>query len=172
MDGDEPRQPAGKGDDAPAIGVDGERFAHEAARGGRAERHDDARPYDLDLVVEPEAADLDLARVGLLVEASLAARLILEMLHRIGDVDSRALDTGRFEGGIEDPAGGADEGAPGELLLIARLLADQHHMSVGRTLAEYGLSRVLVKVATGAAARLLGEQLQRCAWIIDALLGK
>ncbi len=152
-------QPTGKGDDAPAIGVDGERFAHEPARCGRAERHDDARPYDLDLIVEPEAADIDLARVGLLVEAPLAARLVLEMLDGIGDVDSRALDAGRLERRIEDLAGGTDEGTPGQILLIARLLADQHHMSVGRTLAEYSLGRVLVEVAAGAAARLLREQL-------------
>ena len=72
-------------------------LAHEPARRGRAERHDDARPYDLDLVVEPQAAGVDLARVGLLVDAPLAARLVLEMLHGVGDVDSRAVDAGRLE---------------------------------------------------------------------------
>jgi hypothetical protein len=45
-------------------------------------------------------------------------------------------------------------------------------MGVGRPLAENGLSRVLVEIASSAVARFSGEQLQCCARIIDALFGK
>ena len=35
-----------------------------------------------DLLVEPDLADLDLVAIGLLVQPTLAARLVLEVLHR------------------------------------------------------------------------------------------
>ena len=73
-------------------------------------RHHHMRLHDLEFMVEPPAAGIDLARVRLLVDAPLAARLILEVLHRIGDVDRIARDAGDFQRAIEHLAGGSDKG--------------------------------------------------------------
>src|SRR6516165_6199444 len=93
-------------------------------RAAVAPRASDRRLNEIDLVVEPPAASVDLARVGLLVEAPLAARLVLEMLHGVGDVDFIPLDAGRFERLVEHLAGGAHEGQSGQIFLVARLLTD------------------------------------------------
>src|SRR5687767_6040154 len=50
-----------------------ERLAEEGLRRGRAETDDDLRLDERDLEIEPEAASGDLHRVGLLVDAALAA---------------------------------------------------------------------------------------------------
>ena len=89
---------------------------------------------------------------GFLCSAPLAARLVLEVLHGVGDVDVRAVDARRLERAVEHLARGADEGAPGKILLVARLLADQHQGRIGRAFAEHGLGGVLVKVAARAGS--------------------
>src|SRR5262249_13177354 len=137
-------------------------------RGG-AKSDGDRWLKEIDLVIEPPAASVDLARVGLLVEAPLAARLVLEVLHGIGDVDVAPLDARRFQSLIEYLAGGSGEGQSGQICLVARLLADQHQRSVGRPLAEHGLGRVLVEIATGAAASLDPQELERLLWVVDPL---
>ena len=64
--------------------------AEHAARRGRAERHDHRRACTIAaLALEPPAAALDLVGVRPLVQAPLAAHLVLEMLHRVGDEASR-----------------------------------------------------------------------------------
>ena len=67
------------------------------------------------------------------------------------------VDAGLREGAVEQLAGRADERAAGEILLVARLLADEHDARVERAFAEHGLGGVLVEMAAGAAFRL-GEQ--------------
>ena len=62
--------------------------------------------------------------------AALAALLELEMLHRIGDVDARALDPRFGERPIEEPAGRPDERSAGAVLGIPRLLAHEHHLGI------------------------------------------
>ena len=44
--------------------------------------------------------------------------------------------------GVENPAGRADEGFSGEILLVARLFADKNDFWVGRSLAENNLRGV------------------------------
>src|SRR3546814_5157076 len=73
-----------------------------------------------DLALDPPAASLDLAGIGLRMEAPLAALRELEMLDRVGDVDLAAFDSGLVERAIEHPPRRADEGATGQILLIAR----------------------------------------------------
>ena len=53
--------------------------------------------------------------------------------------------------------GAADEGAALQILLVARLLADEEDARIQRPLAEHRLRRVLVEVAARAAARLLPQ---------------
>src|SRR4051794_21597000 len=76
---------------------------------GRAERHDDLGFDQGDFLVQPPSAGLDLASIRFLMDSALAARLEFEMLHRIGDIDVRAVDAGFFERRVEHFAGRADE---------------------------------------------------------------
>ena len=111
------------------------------------------------LLLDPPAAGLDLAGVGLGVDAALAALLELEMLDRVGDVGRAAVDPGLAERAVEQLAGRADERAAGEILLVARLLADEQDPGVERAFAEHGLGRAFVEVAAGAAHRLVAHRL-------------
>src|SRR5262245_53006351 len=169
MHGDNGLRGIGERNEPPAIGIDGYRLAHETARRRRAHRYRDGRLNEIELVVEPPTAGVDLACVWLLVDALLAARLILEVLHRVGDVDLAPLDARCFQRLVEHLAGWADEGEACQILLVARLLADEYQRRVSRTLAEHGLGRVLIEIATGAAACFDSEQLERLLGVVDPL---
>src|ERR1700694_4335643 len=63
--------------------------------GGRGpERHNHLRFDQTNLSAQPGPASGDLLRVWFLVNATLTARLPLEMLHNISDVDFGAIDSG------------------------------------------------------------------------------
>jgi hypothetical protein len=89
------------------------------------------------------------------MQAALAARLELEVLDRIGDVASRALEPGLLEADVEQASGRADERAACNILLVARLFADEHDVGLLRSLAEDELGGVLVEFAACAALRLM-----------------
>jgi hypothetical protein len=133
--GDDSLAAARQSDEAAAIGIDAERFSEQPARRRRAERHRHGRLNDLELVVEPPAAGVDLACIGLLVQAPLAARLVLEVLHRIGDVDLVPVEPRRFQRGVQHRAGRPHEGPSLKIFLIAGLFADQHKSCIGRAFA-------------------------------------
>ena len=78
------------------------------------------------LQLQPHLAALDLVCVRPLVQPALAAHLVLEVLDRIGDEDFLARDAGIRQRLVEDAPGGPDERLAGQVLLVARLLADQH----------------------------------------------
>src|SRR5690242_1655354 len=59
-------------------------------RGAQAD--DRLRLHERDLGVEPRPTRRDFARVGLLVNAPLPARLPFEVLDDVGDVDNGAID--------------------------------------------------------------------------------
>src|SRR4029079_12209686 len=100
-----------------------------------------------ELRLEPAMARVDLHRVRLRVEAPLAAWLPLEVLHRVRDVDVVLRDACLLERGVEDPPRGSDERMALLILLIARLLADEHEPRVRRAFAEDRLRGVLVQMA-------------------------
>lgn len=58
------------------------------------------------------------------------------MLDRIGDITALT---------IEQPAGGADKGPAGHILLISRLLSDEHALGFHRAFAEDVLRGILVE---------------------------
>src|SRR5262249_7709672 len=156
-------------DQSAAIGVYGERLMrHGACRGG-SERHDDVRLHDGKLVVEPPSAGLDLARVRLFVDAPLAARLVLEALHRRSDINRSPPYAGGFRPMVEHLAGRSHERPARKILFVASLLADQHQRRIRWPFAKHGLARILVQWTARAARRLFGELLQRALGIIDAL---
>jgi hypothetical protein len=67
----------------------------------------------------------DLQFGGLLVHASLATQLELEVLHRIRDVSGFSIDPRCIERPIQQFPRGSDERLSEAVLLIARLLADE-----------------------------------------------
>ena len=76
----------------------------------------------------------------------------LEVLDRVGDVDQAAVDAGGFETLVQQSPRRAHERAPLPVLLVAGLLAHEHHLGVPGTLAEHRLGGVRPQ-ATAATAR-------------------
>jgi hypothetical protein len=111
----------------------------------------------------------DLARIGLLVQSSFATRLVLEVLHGVGNVDVGALDARGSKRLVKHLARGSDKGTPGKILLIAGLLSDQHQGSIGWAFPEHGLSGILVKFAARAGNRLDGKRSERAPGVVDPL---
>jgi hypothetical protein len=143
--------------------ADGDRAAGERACRSGAERHGQSWLDEVQFLIQPPFAGFDLARVRLLVQPLLAARLELEVLHGVGDADARTIDAGVREGTIENLAGRTDEGAALQILLIARLLADQYHRCMGWPLAEHGLGGEPVQRTASAILCIFNEAGQRTA---------
>ena len=140
-----------RGDELAAPLRHAERFPEQRLRRRRAQADDRARLHGLDLGQEPGHAGADLGGVRLRVDAALAARLPLEVLDRVGHVDGAAIDARLLEAAVEQPARRSDEGPALAVLVVARLLAHQHHAGARAALAEDGLGAALVEVARGAA---------------------
>ncbi len=99
------------------------------------------------LRLQPGTAGHDLERVRLGVDAPLAARLPLEVLHDVGDVGPAPLDPGLLERLVEQASRRPDEGMAAEVFLVAGLLADEHGGGSAGALAEHGLGATLPQVA-------------------------
>ena len=84
-------------DRRPALLGDAELPPEERLRSRRTETDEHARLDDRELGVEPRPARGELGGVRLVVDTTLAARLPLEVLHRIRDVHLVAIDTGFVE---------------------------------------------------------------------------
>ncbi len=127
-------------------------------------------------MIEPPAAGGDLAAVRGLVQAALAAGLVLEVLHGVGHVGLAPLDPSLGQGPVQHPAGRTDEGLARQVLLVARLLADEHHRGVGRPLARNTLGGVGPEVAAAAVLDRLGDRGEgarlRCAAFLAVCRGQ
>ena len=157
-------------DQRAAAPSDAKRSAEERLGGGRAEQHEHPGLDHGDLCLEPRAAGGDLARARLLMNAPLPARLPLEVLHGIRHVRSGAVDPGLGERLVEESPRRADERPSRPVLLVTRLLADEHGSRVLRALAEDGLGSEPPELAPPAAGcglakggqrTLLGEEIGR-----------
>jgi hypothetical protein len=85
---------------------------------------------------------------------ALAARLVRRLdLKRLDTRAESAPQPRRRRGQplVEDAARGADERMALDVLAVAGLLADHHHLGVLRALAEHGLGRAFIEVARAAA---------------------
>src|SRR5262245_59092433 len=118
---------------------DGDDAPEQAARGGRAQRHDGGWLDDRALLDEPPLAAVDLVGVRTLVQTPLAAHLVLEVLDRVGHENVVARDAGLFQRLVQDAAGRSHERLAGEILLIAGLLADQHQVRADAAFAGHDL---------------------------------
>src|SRR6266850_6534614 len=103
---------------AAALLGDAEAGPEQGLRRGRAEANHGLRLDDVELGLQPRQARADLRLVGLGVDAPLPARLPLEVLHHVGDVDVAAVDAGLGQRAVEQLAGGPDERTPGEVFLV------------------------------------------------------
>jgi hypothetical protein len=86
--------------------------------------------------------------------------LPFEVLDGVRYVGVLARHAGRFERPVEQAPGRADEGQALLVLLVARLLADQHDARMRRAGAEHRLRRVRPERAGLALARFLAEGFQ------------
>jgi hypothetical protein len=96
------------------------------------------------------------------VQADFSAQHKFEMFHRIGDVDLLAVDAGFLQRAVKYLSGRSHERFAGKVLLVAGLLADQHHLRVLRPFAEHGLRRVFPEVAGAAAAGFVAQGAEAC----------
>ncbi len=141
----------------PAVRADRRRVAEDGLHGRRAEAHDHLGLHGRHLGLEPAVARVDLDHVGLGVEAPLAARLPLEVLHGVRDVDVAPIHAGTLERRVEHAPRGADERAASSILDVPGLLADEHDRGGRVPFAEDRLCGVLVEVARGARTRRARE---------------
>src|SRR5205823_2679320 len=70
-----------------------------------------------------------------------------EVLDDVRDVDLRTIDAGGLERAIEELPGGTDERPADEVLVVARLLADEDDLGMGAALAEDRLRPALPEAA-------------------------
>src|SRR5262245_11718185 len=91
---------------------DGDRTAEQTARRRSAERDDGHRLHERAFEIEPNLAALDFVGVGTLVQPALAAHLVLEMLHGVGDEHLRAGNSLLCQRAAEAPPRRADERLP------------------------------------------------------------
>ncbi|AUW46788.1 hypothetical protein CUJ84_pRLN2000244 (plasmid) [Rhizobium leguminosarum] len=122
-----------------------------------AERHDKFRLQDVELCAEPPGATPDLTGIRLCMQPPFAARRELEVLDGIGDIAALSVEIGLFQAAIEQLAGGTDKGPAAQILLIARLLADENDLGFHRTFAEDDLRGIPVEITTGTAFCLMPE---------------
>src|SRR4029077_19448412 len=142
----------------PALARDAESSAEECLRRHCAERDDDAWLQPCQLRGQPHAAGLLLRRVGAFVQPELPPQLVLEMLHRVGQVKRTAFELRFLECPIEQTTRRTDERQTLDVLLHAWLLADQHDARVVCPRAEHGLCGVLPQSAGTTLARLAPER--------------
>src|SRR4051812_615678 len=157
-------------DQLAAILGDLERSAKQRLRRRRAEAHDHPRLHHLDLSGQPRPARRDLARVRLVVDAPLALRDPLEVLHHVGHVAERAIDARFRQRLVEQAPGRPDERLARQIFLVARLLADEHDLGLLRPRAEDRLRAAFVQIAAAAIfgrvaqlrqAQLIGKKIRR-----------
>src|SRR5690606_18258201 len=89
--------------------------------------------------------------VRLLMKPPLSARLPLEMLDRVGEINVGSFQSDFMEDLIKKLARGTHEGSAGKIFIIPGNFADHQHARMRRALAEYRL-RPRLPQWTGLAA--------------------
>src|SRR5690606_34086768 len=134
-----------------AILFDAGRFAEDGARAGDAERDDELGFDGPQLTLEPLITGGNFHLVRLLVNPPLAARLELEVLYCVRDVNEVAVDPGFLQCAIEHAPGRSDERFAREVFLIARLFAYEKDLGAPRAGTEHRLCRVSPQRAVAAS---------------------
>ena len=136
-----------------------ERAAEQRLCGGAAEGHHQPGPDQPELFSQPGIARPHLGGTGLLVKPALDQLLPheLEVLDGVGDVDLGAVDPRRLQPLVQQSPRGSYERPADAVLLVARLLPDEHHPGLRGALPEHGLCGVDPEVAAAALLRGLAE---------------
>lgn len=92
-----------------------------------------------------------------LVQPRFAARLVLEMLDRVGEIERAPVEPRLSQRLVEPLARRPDERLAGQVFLRAGLLADQHRCRIGRILAEHGTVGVAPQRAVPAFRGLAAQ---------------
>jgi hypothetical protein len=99
------------------------------------------------------------------MNATLAARLPLEMLHGIRHVDFGAVDPSFGERGVQQFSGRADKRFALDVFLIPRYLTDEHDLGGGLPFSEYRLRGIFPQIAGPAiSSRCLQTFERRVLW--------
>lgn len=133
----------------------------EALRCGRAHQDERAGLDERELRLEPETAGHRFRPARHVMDPPRPSGLPFEVLDRVRDVGGAAVDPGFVEGAVEQLRGRPDERRAGPVLLVARLLADEHHLARHLPLAEHGLRRVGVQWAAATALHRVAERAGR-----------
>ena len=96
----------------PARAADRHSLSQYGSRGGCAQSNDNARTDNVQLLIEPPAAGRDFRRFRCLMDAPLAASLMLEMLDGIGDIDACPIDLRLLQRPIQQLPRGPTKGRP------------------------------------------------------------
>src|SRR5438045_3338758 len=139
----------------PAIPGHPEILAQQSLRRTGAEADENLWLYYFQLRIEPRTARFDFRMTRLLMNAPLAAlrSFPLEVLHHIGDVDLRAVDSHLDENFVQKPPRGSDKRMSLPVFVIAGLLPHKHDQSLGRSFSEDRLSRVLPQITASTPGR-------------------
>ncbi len=136
-------------------------IATEYGRGRRgAETDDHLRLHPCDLALQPRPAGMHMAALRALVQAHLASPLVMEVLHRVGQVQGAAFDAQFLQRTVQQLARRPGEGATTQILDITGLFAHQHDACIGTTFAEHGPGRRFPQRALPADGGLLAQRLQ------------
>ena len=125
----------------------------DGLRRGATEEDEETRLNAAKLGEKPRLAGGHFTRSRFLMQTPFAAGDVLEVLHRIGDIDGAAIDARVIERAVEKLSRRADERMALNVFAIAGLLADDHDGRMRRTFAENRLGGVFVKRTGGAAGR-------------------
>src|SRR5437764_13134418 len=108
----------------------------QCLRCGCAETDEHLRLDSVEFRVEARPAGCNLRPRGLGMDAPFPARLPLEVLDNVRYVGARPVDAGLLERLVEQAPGRPDEWASLEILPVAGLFADEHHVRSLQALAE------------------------------------
>src|SRR5258708_2518195 len=137
-------------------GFAGKELVHRVAPEG----HHDLRLERREVPLEPDVAGRDLLgeRVAVLGRA---------VAHDVRDEDLAAVQADAGEQLVEEMAGGADERAALDVLVVAGGLAEEEDAGLGAALARDGLFRAPVERAGRAGADLVGESGEGVLHLVD-----
>ena len=99
------------------------------------------------------------------MDATAAPRREFEVLDRVGDVDPPPVDAGLFQRHVQQLSRWPDERPADDVLLIARLLADEHDLGVVRSFTEHGLRRRPSTARNVRTRASLGEMPVALVWL-------
>lgn len=107
-----------------------EAWTHQGLGRSRTQAYDQLGADALHLSLKPGPAGFDLVQARLLVQAQFSARLPFEVFDGVCDVYAPAIDARLYQTLVQELSSRADERPAGSIFLVARLLANHHHIGL------------------------------------------